>query len=121
VVIDAFTRYTFCPTTTSKETCEQLQLIFNLFGIPREIVSDRGTAFTSNEFAQFVNSQKIKHRKVAVAAPWANGLTERANKFLKSSLVKLSDKPQDWKANVHIVQYVVNNTVNSSINIVTVL
>lgn len=72
VIVDAFTRYTwFCPTrsVTSKETCKKLQMIFNLYGIPKELVSDRGTAFTSQEFAQFLNSVKVKHRKVAVTAP----------------------------------------------------
>lgn len=118
VVVDAFSRFTwFLPTcsTTSKETCEQLQTLFNIFGTLKEIVSDRGTAFTAYEFTYFLNSLGIKHRKVAVASPWANGLAERANRFLRTSLVKTMDKPNAWKQYFRSVQYVINNTVNSSV------
>lgn len=117
VIVDAFTRYTwFFPSrsTTTKETCELFSLLFNIFGIPEEIVSDRGTSFTSLEFSSYLDLSKIKHRKVAVASPWANGLAERVNRFLKSSLTKLIEGPQDWKLHLDKVQYVVNNTVNSS-------
>lgn len=56
VVVDAFTRFTWlCATklTSSCETIEKLSEIFATFGKPREIVSDRGIAFTSNEFLEF--------------------------------------------------------------------
>lgn len=118
VVIDAFSRYTwFIPTrsTGTQEVCEQLQNLFNTFGIPKELVSDRGTAFTSNDFTRWVDAQKIKHRKVAVAAPWANGLAERANRFLKTSLAKLVKDPNEWKSYASTVQYVVNNTMHKAI------
>lgn len=53
---------------TAKETCENLQVLFNICGTPKEIVSDRGTAFTANDFTYLVKFLKVKHRKVAVAA-----------------------------------------------------
>lgn len=59
-----------------------------MFSKPLQIISDRGTAFTSQEFADFVKYSNIKHRQVVVAAPWANGIVERVNRFLKSSLTK---------------------------------
>lgn len=119
VVVDSYTRYTwFFPTKTTKtrEMCEHLHFLFNVFGIPLTIISDRGSSFTSNEFLLFLKEFGIIHRKVAVASPWANGLAERANRFLKSSLVRLSNEPEDWKLLLNKIQYVVNNTVNSSIN-----
>lgn len=45
---------------------------------------------------------------------WANGLAERSNRFLKSSLTKLSND-SEWKFYLDKVQYVVNNSFNSSI------
>jgi len=78
-------------------------------------ITDRGSAFTSNEFSTFTNRLNIKTRKVAVASPWANGLVERINRFLKSSLIKTADSQGDWKNNIRQIQYVINNTVNSSI------
>lgn len=63
--------------------------LFNIFGNPAEIVTDRGTAFISKEFENFVQTYKIKHRQVAIASPWSNGMVERVTRFLKSSLQKL--------------------------------
>lgn len=74
-----------------------------MFGNPKKIVSDRGTAFTSQEFENFLKEKKIVHRLVAVAAPWANSLVERVNRFLKSSLGKLVDELQDWHSNLETV------------------
>lgn len=119
VAIDAFTRYTWLfpvRSTTTKETCDKLKLLFNIFGTPKEIVSDRGSAFTAKDFAHFVESYNIKHRQVAVAAPWANGLVERVNRFLKSTMTKMIDNLKEWKVLTEQVQYVINNTYHSSIN-----
>lgn len=118
VVIEAMSRYTWffaTRSTTSKESCEILKFLFNVFGAPKELVSDRGTAFTSREFSEFLDLYRIKHRKVAVASPWANGLAERANRFLKSALTKMTDDPEGWITHLDKIQYVVNNTFNSAI------
>lgn len=119
VIVDSFTRFTWLcatKTTSAKEAISQLKPIFNTFGNPNEIVSGRGTAFTAKEFSDFVESLKIKHRKVAVAAPWANNSVERVNRFLKSTLTKLISTPDEWEANLGIVQYIVNNTYHLAIN-----
>jgi len=80
VIVDAFSRYTWLrpvKSTTSRESIEHLRNIFSEFGNPSTIVSDRGIAFTSREFASFTSELLIKHRQIAVAAPWANGIVER--------------------------------------------
>jgi len=79
------------------------------------LVSDRGTAFTSREFSEFLKSRNIKHRQIAVAAPWANGLVERINRFLKTSLQKIVDENNLWSDKLSVVQYVINNTFHSSL------
>lgn len=97
ILVDAFTRFTWLnpvKSTGSKEVIKHFNKIFNIFGNPSSLVSDRGTAFTSLEFSTFLKSRNIRHRQVAVAAPWANGLVERINRFLKSSLKKVVDEPQ---------------------------
>jgi len=55
--VDAFTRFTWLlpvKTTSSRETIKQFQKVFEHFGFPQEIVTDRGTAFAFQEFADFV-------------------------------------------------------------------
>lgn len=119
VVIDAFTKFVWLfPTksTSSEDSIKQLTFLFNLFGNPRRIISDRGTAFTSNSFSEFVNNRKIEHTLTAVASPWANGQVERVNRFLKSTLAKITEKSMDWKDKLGSVQYIINNTLNKSIN-----
>jgi len=118
VAVDAFTRFTnlfAVKTTSAKEVCKKLHALFQILGRPHEIVADRGSAFTSQEFADFLNKQGIKLRKVAVASPWANGIAERTNRFLKSSLAKIVQSPDDWLNHLDEVQYVLNNTYNSAI------
>lgn len=57
----------------------------------------------------------MKHRKIAVAAPWANGMVERVNRSLKNILTKLLLDPAEWKENLHKTQYIMNNTYHSSV------
>ncbi|CAL1672060.1 unnamed protein product [Lasius platythorax] len=118
LVIDAFTRYTWLfPTksTGSREAIKNLSFLFQNFGFPRFFVSDRGTAFTSQDFENFLKHYNVSHRLVAVAAPWANGLIERVNRFLKSSLKKVVEDDQCWNSYLDTVQYVINNTYHSSV------
>jgi len=108
VIVDAFTRSTWIYATKSTGTSEvtrRLREIFDVFGTPTNLVTDRGTAFTSNEFAEFIKTHGIKHRKVAVAAPWANGTIERVNRFLKTLLTKVCATVEDWARALGKVQY----------------
>lgn len=117
VIVDAFSRFTWLFPTRSTGTKESLKYIENVittFGKPAEIVMDRGTAFTSREFIEFMEKEGIKHQKIAVAAPWANGMVERVNRFIKTSLTKLIDSPENWKSHLSVMQYVINNTYHSA-------
>jgi len=118
IIVDAFTRFSWLfpvKSTTSREVIKHLTTLFNNTSNPVTLASDRGTAFTSQEFLNFIRTRKINHRLVAVAAPWANGLVERINRFIKSSLRKLVDIPETWSTYVPTIQYVINNTFHSSL------
>lgn len=118
LVVDAFTRFTWLFPTRSTGTqvaCDCLRTIFNTFGAPTLLVSDRGSTFTSIEFNRFVEEFKITHQKVVVASPWANGMAERVNRFIKSSLTKVVDVVTKWRSYLGHTQYVINNTYLSGI------
>lgn len=118
VVIEAFSRFTWLfpvKSTTSSEVIKHLSFLFKNLICPITLISDRGTAFPSQEFANFINSYKIKHHLVAVAAPWANGLVERANRFIISSLKKVVSSQVNWSNHIVMIQYVINNSYHSSI------
>ncbi|XP_011687455.1 PREDICTED: uncharacterized protein K02A2.6-like [Wasmannia auropunctata] len=72
VMIDAFTKFVWLQATKSTGTTEvvkHLESLFNNFGYPNKIISDRGTAFTSSQFTDYLKDNEVKHVKVAVASP----------------------------------------------------
>ena len=75
-------------SATSNATVVKLQTVFATHGLTEVIVSDNGTAFTSDEFALFVQRNGIRHLTSAPYHPASNGLAERAVPTLKSALKK---------------------------------
>ena len=56
IIVDSFSKWIdIIPTlsATSDETIEKLQTVFANFGLPEQIVTDNGSAFTSKEFKIF--------------------------------------------------------------------
>jgi len=96
ILMIAFTRFTWLAavkSTTTKEVIKHLKNVFLTFGKPINIVTDRGTAFTSKEFADFLNEYSVEHR--LIAAPLVNGTVERVNRLLKSIMTKLISPPSE--------------------------
>ncbi|GFR12323.1 uncharacterized protein K02A2.6 [Trichonephila clavata] len=64
---------------------------FARFGLPRVLVSDNGSQFTSYEFKRFMQRNGVKHKISAPFKPSSNGQAERSqtdlNKELGSSSV----------------------------------
>lgn len=118
VIVDSCTRFVWLYPTKSTGTSEVIQCLtalFSVFGFPKRLISDRGTAFTSQEFAKYMRDIGVYHVQTAVASPWANGLVERVNRFLKSTLAKTVNENSDWKGALGSVQHVINNTLSKAI------
>ena len=62
--------------------------IFTRFGVPREIVIDRGSHFTSKIVKILLEYYKIKHRKSTSYHPQANCQVESTNKVIEGILTK---------------------------------
>jgi len=76
VVIDAFSKFTWLYGTKSTGTTEvliHLRKQAAIFCNPRRIISDRGTAFTSQEFEDYCKFEGIKHSLIATGLPRGNG------------------------------------------------
>ncbi|UYV79768.1 K02A2.6-like [Cordylochernes scorpioides] len=103
IVVDACTKWIEAipvPNTSTRETIEQLRCLFARFGIPRTLVSDNGTGFTSEEFRQFMTRNGIRQLRTAPFHPSSNGLAERAVQTIKTGLKKvlqgsISTKPAE--------------------------
>ena len=81
----------------SISVAEALLQIFSRVGIPREIISDRGTQFTSQLMGELHRLLGVKPIFCSPYHPAANGRVERLHSTLKTCLKKLCiDKPRDW-------------------------
>eukprot|EP00253_Pinus_taeda_P025549 PITA_25549 len=62
--------------------------IFVRYGVPREIVTDQGTQFTSKLVKEITAKYQIKHRRSTPYHPQANGQVESTNKILEGIITK---------------------------------
>ena len=93
VVVDAHSKWmevSIVTSATTAVTIQNLRRMFATHGLPRTVVSDNGSVFTSNKFQDFVVKNGICHIKTAPYHPACNGLAERAVQTLKEVLKKLT-------------------------------
>ena len=89
VVMDAHTKWPEIVVkhrATSAPTIKACQLLFTRFGIPKEIVTDNGSQFVSQEFTQFLKVLGVKHTPVATYHPQSNGEAERMVWTIKENI-----------------------------------
>ena len=81
----------------SISVAEALLSIFSRVGIPREILSDQGTQFTSQLMGELHKLLGVKPSFTTPFHPSANGRVERLHGPLKAALRKLcADQPREW-------------------------
>ena len=87
------------PSATENSVVQFLfEDIFTRFGVPREIVTDQGSQFTSKLMEKLMEEYKIKHRKSTPYHPQANGQVESTNKVLESIITKTVHlHRRDWE------------------------
>ncbi|XP_038057353.1 uncharacterized protein LOC119728962 [Patiria miniata] len=99
-LVDYATRYPEAIALRSIETervAEALLEIFCRVGIPDEILTDRGSQFTSGVMKEVGRLLSIKQLVTSPYHPICNGLVERFNGTLKTMLKRMcSEKPNDW-------------------------
>ena len=86
VAVDAHSKWPeiFATTkTTTEKTISILRHLFSSYGFPEEIVSDNGPQFTSDQFADFLRQNGVRHTRSAPYHPATNGAAERMVQVLK--------------------------------------
>lgn len=120
VVVDGFTKFTWLypvKTLTSQEVLTKMETQKNVFGNPKRIIADRGTAFTSNVFQDYCKLEKIDLVHITTGVARANGQVERINRIIIPILTKLSLQDETkWYKYVNAVQTAINNTYQRCIN-----
>lgn len=105
-------------TTNAAEVIEKLKKQSVIFGNPRRIISDLGTAFSSNEFSDYCVKEGIERVLITTGVPRANGQVERVNRTIIPLLTKLADpKREEWYKHLELAQQYINATVSRSTGI----
>lgn len=119
-VIDDFTKFTWLyatKSTTARETVNCFIKQQKTFGNPYRIITDKGTAFTANEFKDYCVEQGIHHVTITTGVARGNGQIERIHRTVIPVLTKLSlDDPTKWYKYLDRVQRALNSTHQRSIN-----
>jgi transposase InsO family protein len=121
VVVDKLTKVAHFVLVNMTHTIDNIveicmKEIFRSHGIPKEIVSDRDTEFTSNflrglfkGFGTNLNFSKTYH-------PESHGKKERVNQVIQDMLrIYVMNKPSKWEDYLHLVEFVYNNGYQASL------
>lgn len=99
-MVDYATRYpdaVALPSIETERVAEALVEMFSRVGVPREVLSDRGTQFTSEMMREVERLLSVKHLTTTPYHPMANGLVEKFNGTIKQMLKRMcQERPKDW-------------------------
>lgn len=99
VVCDYATRYPEAiPMKSIDAECvaEELVTLFSRVGVPKEILTDQGTNFTSQLLMEVYRLLQVHLIRTTPYHPQTDGLVERFNRTLKSMLRKCANEGKDW-------------------------
>ena len=91
IVVDAYSKWLEVvpvQAANTTNTIAALRTMFATHGLPSIIVSDNGTQFTSQQFADFLQRNGIQHQFIAPYHPSSYGLAERAVQTFKQGMKK---------------------------------
>ena len=93
LICDYFSKfpYIYSCKTSWGSLKDHLIDLFSNEGFPKEIISDNGSPFTSQEFADYLSSHGVKHTTSSPHYPQSNGFIERYIQRVKNLLYKALD------------------------------
>ncbi|XP_072019480.1 uncharacterized protein [Amphiura filiformis] len=118
VLIDYATRYPEAVPLKSIEAevvAEELLVMFTRLGVPKQILTDQGTQFTSNVMKELNRLLSIKPLVTTPYHAMCNGAVERQNGILKAGLKKMcEERPRDWDRYICPLLFAYRDTPQSS-------
>jgi RNase H-like domain found in reverse transcriptase/Reverse transcriptase (RNA-dependent DNA polymerase)/Integrase zinc binding domain/Retroviral aspartyl protease len=122
VVVDRLTKMArFIPTTDDVDSDGTLRLfltrVVGVHGLPDDIVSDRGSVFTSQFTRTVMKALGIKQNLSTAFHPQTDGQTERTNGILEQFLRCYTNYQQnDWSEYLYWAELSYNNSLQSTTN-----
>lgn len=87
-----------------------MDCFITIYGIPKSILTDRGSQFTSEMFEELCRILKIKHLATTAFHPQTNGALERSHKTLKEFLRCFPESDPNWDEMVHFATFFYNTS-----------
>ena len=116
VIVDHLSRRLILVPCTKTLTSEQFadlyfEHVYRHWGLPEEIVSDRGSIFTADSWRTLSRRLKTKLRLSSAYHPQTDGLTERMNRVIEDMLrAYISPAQTDWDQWITPVEFWYNNS-----------
>jgi len=88
-----------------------------LYGLPKRIISDRGTVFTFKRFEKYCESGGIKHTLISVRHPQSNGQVERVNSTLVPVFKANMTNERSWDKKLLEVESQLNYSQNKTVGV----
>lgn len=98
--------------TKANTVIDKMKTFTRIYGTPRRIISDRGTAFTADSFQQYCQENGIQYHLESVRHPRANGQVERTNSTIIDVLMTQDVTENRWDKNLDEKELHMNNAVN---------
>lgn len=90
--------------------------VFLQHGPPRRFISDRGPAFSSAGFAEFLHDWRVHHVMASAEHPETNGLVEKVNGTLVTTLAAFVNfEHNDWDRGLQEAAFAINTAKQSTI------
>jgi hypothetical protein len=121
LVVEKLTKVSHFVHVKTTHTTENIEEIFmkeisRLHGIPRTIVSDRDTKFTSNFRRGLFKGFGTNLKFIKAYHPQEDGQTERVNRIIEDMLrMYVMDKPYKWEDYLYLVEFAYNNGYQDSL------
>ena len=118
--VDVFTRKAYVVSMKQKDlesVMSAIKMMFKLYGVPENIMSDSDSTFTSHEFQKLMKEKEITHDMVPVGDHKSLGIVDRFARTLKTKLTKIfiARKDTNWIDYIDKVVEKYNNTEHSGI------
>ncbi|CAF4548885.1 unnamed protein product [Didymodactylos carnosus] len=119
VCTDYLSRYAITEATANctAETAAKflVEKVILQYGVPRQLLTDRGTHFMSNVFKAIASRCGVNHTTTTTYHPQCNGLTERFNATLAGSLgTYVNQQQSDWDEYLPHVIFAYNTSKQST-------
>ncbi|GJX84779.1 reverse transcriptase domain-containing protein [Tanacetum coccineum] len=85
------------PTNDARVVLKFLKGLFARFGVPKALISDRGTHFCNSQLEKALQKYGVTHKISTAYHPQTNGKTEVTNRAIKRILERsVGYNPKDW-------------------------